>query len=507
MDFLDPQKRKSHGRRLFVGYALMAVLIGLLTFIILLVTAGFRYDAQEGVVRNSLVFVNSAPRDAAIFVNGKSMGTTNRRLHLPAGDHRVELFAEGYRTWRKDISLVGGEVERLTYPFLFPLDINPSEVHAFEQAPNFITQSPDRRFVVFGSNNGRGDEVSFTVADLSTRSTDIFNFVFPEGLLSQPASLANADVIEWADQGRHALFSFDKKNGGSEYVLLDILNPNNSVNLNQFYDRQLDQVKLRDGDHRQFYILDRDRNVLESAGLDSQDIRPIISRVINFASLGSDTVLYVEEAAAGSDTQPLKLYDGSRSYTLLDDTVDDLQIDLGTYRESLYVVYGQISTGRVYIYRDPLSQVRGSQVSTPLLAAAFRLNGSLDQVEFSPDYRMVMAKSGSQFAVYDNQTKRDHLYEVELSLTNGQSVYWMDDFHIAVATNDNKLLAVDFDGANPQIIAGNLSQYPPVFDSGQQNLFTLAKMENKFSWQKFNLVAEEKTDQTQEGDRTLFNNR
>lgn len=128
MDFLDPKKKKSHKIRLYIGYALMTIAIGIGAMVLLYAAYGYGVDRSGNVFQNALVFLASTPDGAEVNIKNQSGSysqttTTSTRLVLPGDDYNFELLKQGYRTWSRNVSLRGGQVERLVYPFLFPNDL------------------------------------------------------------------------------------------------------------------------------------------------------------------------------------------------------------------------------------------------------------------------------------------------------------------------------------------------------------------------------------------------
>src|SRR6476619_6690047 len=118
MDFLDPKKKRANRIRLYIGYALMAIALGIGTLILVFEANGYDLDPKTGsVIQNGLVFVDAHPIAATVNVDGQEKGQTDARLILTAGDHNIELKRDGYRTWQKQIDLEGSVIRRFAYPF------------------------------------------------------------------------------------------------------------------------------------------------------------------------------------------------------------------------------------------------------------------------------------------------------------------------------------------------------------------------------------------------------
>ena len=145
MDFLDPKSRKAHRRRLFIGYALMAIALGMATLLIALLTSGYDVDRKTGaVIQNGLVLTESHPVSADIYVNGQAKGKTSQRLLLPEGGYTVELKANGFRSWQHKVTLEGSSIEQLVYPFLFPEKLQTKTVNDFANLPHMAIKHTDR---------------------------------------------------------------------------------------------------------------------------------------------------------------------------------------------------------------------------------------------------------------------------------------------------------------------------------------------------------------------------
>ncbi|MDQ3123195.1 MAG: PEGA domain-containing protein, partial [bacterium] len=149
MDFLDPKRKRAHRRRLFIGYVLMSIVVALGTMVILYLAYGYDIDRKTGtVIQNGIVFVESQPSGASVFLNGIHQNSrTGTRMVLPEGVYTVRLEAEGYRTWERTFNLEGGQLQRLIYPFLIPDTLEGTAVKNYETLPLLTTQSPDRRWV------------------------------------------------------------------------------------------------------------------------------------------------------------------------------------------------------------------------------------------------------------------------------------------------------------------------------------------------------------------------
>lgn len=157
MDYLDPRKRRYYNARLIIGYVLVAIVIGLATVIVVYGANGYGINTKTGqIVENGLLFVDSKPGGAEIFLNGTDKQTaTSARMVLPAGNYTLTLKKAGYRDWTRTFTLDGQSVARYVYPFLVPVEPKVATLHTYKSEPAIITESPNRHWLLVQNKIGR----------------------------------------------------------------------------------------------------------------------------------------------------------------------------------------------------------------------------------------------------------------------------------------------------------------------------------------------------------------
>ncbi|MBX4188821.1 PEGA domain-containing protein, partial [Candidatus Saccharibacteria bacterium] len=170
MDFLDPRKRRAHNIRLIVGYVLVAIVIGLATVIIVYGANGYGINTKTGqIVQNGLVFADSNPNGAEVFLNGTDRNTTtSARLILPAGTYTLAMKKEGYRDWSRKFLLNEQSVARFVYPFLVPTKPIATNLKTYASAPGLITESPNQQWLLVENNQASSTSPLFDEYDTTT---------------------------------------------------------------------------------------------------------------------------------------------------------------------------------------------------------------------------------------------------------------------------------------------------------------------------------------------------
>src|SRR3990167_5733833 len=194
MDFLDPKKKRAHNIRLYVGYALTAVALGMSTLVLVFAAYGYSIDRNTGdVIQNGLLIIDAHPESATIFVDGKSQGTTDSRLILPAGKYKLELQRQGYRSWTHSVNLEGSSIEQLVYPILFPSNLVSKTIQQYSAVPAMASESPDRHWLVVQQPNSTS---SFDVVDLSTTKNAVTPINLPADTFNPAAGVHTYEAVE-----------------------------------------------------------------------------------------------------------------------------------------------------------------------------------------------------------------------------------------------------------------------------------------------------------------------
>ena len=474
MDFFDPQKQKRHAIRLAVGYALLGVVLVLATTILLYQAYGFGLDKDGRVIQNGLIFVSSHPSGAAIYINGKKFkDTTNTRMNLPSGQYVMELKRDGYRNWKRVVTSEGGTVERFDYPFLFPFSLQTKDVKQYSVAPSFSAQSVDRRWLLVST----AEPNKFDLYDLSQKKVSASTLTLSPEVLAAGTTTTGWQLVEWAKDNKHALLkrTYDKAGTpGSEYILVDRENPDQSQNLSVVFGFTPTAIELKSQTYDQYYLYDQASSQVFTASLKQPTPQPYVTGALGFASEG-DVVVYATADGAEpgkvlirikeKDSQPFTVRQVAANTTYL--------YDLAVYENNLYLAAGAASENKVFVYKDPIGMFKRSPAD-PLIPVQILKVTAPTYVSFSANKEIALAESANQFSVYDAETKHAYTYQTAQPLDAPQvHATWMDGTHLTF-TSGGKLTVLDFDGANVQQLEAASPSLLPAFDNNYHYVYVLS---------------------------------
>ncbi len=468
MDFLDPIKQRQHRIRLYVGYVLMVIAISLASLLLVLQAYGYTFDLQTGAVnQNGLVFVDAHPERAEVYINGELKGATDQRLIMPADRYNISIRRDGYRAWEKNINLLGGKVERLVYPLLFPEALESKETQLYAEKPTFSTQSPDRRWLIVRQP---GAVFSFSLVDLNSELATATSLVLPPSLFSEPGARHDIEIVEWSTDNRHVVVKhvFDT---GFEFVLIDREAPESSRNLSRVLSgTAFTDIVLRDKRFDSYYLHNRPTQTLMTAGLDGQAPTPLLNGVIEFKPHGNDVLLYIASSGAADGNVAVRVREGDQIYTVKELPVDTTYIlDIARFSDRWYLLAGGVTDQRMYVLRDPVSVLRRNPDAQIIPAALLRIENP-QFASFSANARFVQIQSGSKFVVYDAETARNYRYDTGLNAS--QKAIWMDGHRLSLVSK-NRVNVFDFDGTNRQELSPAYSEFVPYFNSNYTAFYTL----------------------------------
>lgn len=473
MDFLDPKKRRAYNIRLFIGFILIAIAIVLATTILALITAGYTINRKTGqVVQDSLVYINSQPVSANLYVNGVNNGTTNARLDLSAGSYNFSLSQPGYHTWSNTISLYGGQVEQLNYPFLFPTKPNKTTVQTTPSQPNIATATPDRHWLLVSVPGQLG---SFYVIDITNTKTPITTITIPSSVLGSEPGTNTLSVVQWSTDNQHLILE-DTYQGGTQFLMLDRVTPSNSINLTKLFPTaSFTSVKTDNGAYNKLYLFNQTTGSLVLADTGAKTLTNILSGVLAYWPYGTNQILYTTNDSKDKTKVEANLWNSNtaQSNTLRTLPVGTTyELNMASYSGNLYVVIGSSSSSYAYVYQNPSSYFSSNPSGQPVPFTLLVVSGNPENVTFSDSARFISLQSGSQFAIYDILYDAHYRYDTGLAFQPNQLAAWMDGNRLDAVIN-GKLYIWDFDGTNQVSFTNANSEFLAAFNRDYTAVYTV----------------------------------
>ncbi len=475
MDYLDPRKRRAYHARLIIGYILIAIVIGLATVIIVYGANGYGINTKTGqIVQNGLLFVDSNPGGAEIYLNGTDRNTTtSARLILPAGSYTLTLKKAGYRDWTRQFNLSEQSVARYVYPFLFPVTPVTSTLKTYAGAPGLMTETPNQHWLLVENNAASSqvpvfDEYDTTTLDQTSPAQQTVSL--PAGVLTGYSSASRLTAVEWTSDNNYLLLRHDY-GGGSEYVVLNRTHPELSFNVDGLFGAKPTQVNFFNKKADQLYLFSQPDGSLSLGTVNTKAVTQVLKSVLAYHPYGTDLITYVTNSGEPAGEVAARIWNSGQTYKLSEFSAGtSYTIDAAQYSGHFYYIAGSNTSDRFDIYKDPMSDLKDPSIGKALPVVALNDPGA-QEIGFSDNARFVAVENGQRFASYDFETGDIYQYPVSDALTG--SLTWMDG-HRLIGASGGKIFVMDFDGKNKQVLTATDLGSGGLFSADYHHLLTTA---------------------------------
>lgn len=261
--------------RKFLFYILLAAYFAVTPFAVLY-ALGYNLGPQQGEFFNKtgLLSIESEPRGARVFVNGKRFSESTPAVvrDLLPGDYQVEVVKKGYDRWAKKITVQFEKASRLQ-PVMLPLNF-PAETVSQRPYRFFLPLMLD--FRVFGLTTTQLD---------SLKSTDIFlKRTYDTG--EKTGLDQHYEVLSFLTKTGSGLALFKVQEGGKiSWQALQLNREKEARNLSEFIPNNSDLIDWDEKASR--YIYFQSEGTLSAVDWRKGKILPgLISDVLGFGVKG-----------------------------------------------------------------------------------------------------------------------------------------------------------------------------------------------------------------------------
>jgi len=474
MDFLDPRKRRAHNIRLIIGYVLVAIVIGLATVIIVYGANGYGINTKTGqIVQNGLLFADSNPGGAEIYLNGTDKNTTTAaRLILPAGNYTLTLKKDGYRDWTRRFILSEQSVARYVYPMLFPIKPVTTNLKTYVSAPGLITESPNQQWLLVENNQASAasplfDEYDTTTLDGATPAVQQVRL--PADILTGYSGDSKLTEVEWSTDNNNVLLRHDYT-GGMEFVVFNRAHPDQSFNVNKLFGVNPSEASLFNKKADQLYLFNQTDGSLSLGNVGDKTVGPaLLKNILAYKPYGKNLITYVTAVNEPAGKVAARIWENGSTYKLDEFNVGTTYlVDAAQFQGNFYYAAGSDKSDRISVFKNPLGTIKNPSAGEALPLLALRDDGA-DKIGFSNNARFVGVESGQRFAVYDIET--DSIYQYPVSQALSGEMAWMDG-HRFIGESAGKVFVMDYDGTNEQLVTDTNFIQGGLFNANYHHLLT-----------------------------------
>jgi hypothetical protein len=458
----------------FFTYGIMTLATVVLTALAIFYAMGYRLN-QDSLVfeQGGLVQFRSTPEGAAVAVDGIIQNfKTPGRVNVPSGVHTITMKLDGYREWRRTVTVAPGQLLWLNYTRLFPDSITTVPLKTFTSLSSTLA-SPDRRWMLFQE---KADAPTLTIADFANEKDPSYNTItLPDGKLAKAADgkYGSFGLTEWDLGSRYFIVHQQTPAGGHEWLRVDRTKPEDTVNISQLFKLNIADAHFAGNNPNIMYVL-TDGTLRRLDIGSSSASAALVNDVQQFNVYGDDTVSFVAKRRsnpndAASLQQAVGIYKAGKETVVQTYALDaPIKIAYGQYDSHAFLAIHK-GNGVVQVLRDPT----GSDSSE---FATFALdNKQAEWLKMSNNGRMIVAGAGNSIVTFDIELNRP--YESQLAFigqNNVRPMQWLDDYYLWSDSGD-KLNLVEFDGQNDREITTVAPGFGVSLSQNNKVLFSIGK--------------------------------
>ncbi|MBR3249035.1 PEGA domain-containing protein [Candidatus Saccharibacteria bacterium] len=451
---MDSEKlKRRQSFRVIISEFFMVMAVIITVIILAFLVSGYWLNSDLKVERQGMIQVSSIPTGADLDIDGESswLQRTNTSKILASGEHTVIISKEGYDTWTKTVNISEGLLYRLHYPRLFLQD-RAVEKTLDTKSVAFATVSPDRDKLLLIGDTSEWQVVNLKDDTLEPKKLNVSEYL-PSVSLAEGATIGlfSGKILtaDWDRDGHHVLFKIDNA-GTTEWVLIDVENAKNSLNLSKEFGANFSTVKILDNSASNLLAIQNGN--LHKIDIPGKLLSAVLIDNVNDFDHYEDEIIF--SAADDAKSYILGLFKiGDSKIVELATSSEPFKVAISKFYDEMYLATLQGNQVKLYKKVD----------FAPV--ADFSLSFAPKIIEVGHNGEFITMYTDTQIATLDMETTGIREWKAE-----GSTFGWLDnDMIYSVAGGE--LIVYDFDGFNRRVIAKNVSDHFPVAISDNKWLY------------------------------------
>ncbi len=448
MDLERTKRRQS--LKVIISEAIMVIAVILMVTVLAFIVSGYWVGSDFKIERQGLLQISSVPTGADVKIDGASswLQKTNTSKVLSAGEHKIILTKDGYDSWEKTINVNEGLLYRLNYPRLF-LKNRQSEKVLKTVGVTTVSVSQNRETMILINGTTEWTLVSLNNDTVEYKKLDISK-AFSTVSLANNATIGlftgNILSINWDRDNTHALFKVDSGTN-IEWVLIDIKNVSNSINLTKSFGYDFTVVKIINNSSSTLLATQNGNlHKIDIAGKSLSSV--LVENVIDFSQYDNDVVFSALRTDVDTSTEPyyIGLLNLNNNQSIkLTTSLTPTKVVLSRFYDNKYITILSDNTATLY-EKDNFSKV-----------ASFELSFTPEDIKIGHSGEYIVFSLGNKLATLDMESTKLLEWQVEGDNHFG----WLDGYMIYTVA-EGKLIVYDYDGLNRKMLSSNVSARFPV---------------------------------------------
>lgn len=447
---MDSEKRaRRQSIRLIVSETVMVIAVVAMVVVLAFLVSGYWLGSGFQVERQGMLQIGSVPTGATVAVDGEApwYQRTNTSKVLTSGEHIVSLTKDGYDSWVRTVTIRDGLLYRVNYPRLFLLE-REKETMLDSSTATIATISPDHKWMLLIDNTTTWQLINISSSELKPKTISVATlFSSVSMVVGATNGLFTGQIssLNWSGDNEHLLIH-SQSDSTDEWVVLNVKNPLESVNITREFATSFDDIQIFDNSAG-ILLATKGTNLHKIDILSRQISAVLVEKVHNYNVYGTE-IIYTADSPAGEE---LKYYTGiikinepdQVSYITSSDELT--RAFISRFYDEKYITIVSDALLSVYKYDD---------IDETVFEGALSFNP--DKIKVSYDGEFVFMNSGSSVMTFDMEALNIREWTLDT-----ENFGWLDG-HIVYSVKDGTLIVYDFDGLNRRTLSSNVSSHFPV---------------------------------------------
>lgn len=440
----DEKLKKRQSLKVIISEAIMVLAVVAMVAVLAFIVSGYWVNSDFKVERQGMLQVSSIPTGANLDIDGESswLQRTNTSKVLASGEHTITLSKDGYDTWTKTVNVSEGLLYRIHYPRLFLQNRETTKVFDVT-GTKLATVSPDNKTLILMNDTTEWQKINLNNTVLEPQKLNISKS-FPGTSLAEGATkgLFTGEILnaDWDRDGRHILFKISV-DGTIEWVLMDINNIKNTINLSQEFGATFSKVKIFDNSSSNLLAVQNGN--LHKINLANKSISAVLVKDIIDFDYYDDEIVF-SSPTDESNHYIIGIVRADNGETIeLESSNQPAKVAISKFYDDAYITILRDTSVALYTKTDFE------------LVSNFTLSFTPETMKVGHDGEFITMVSGVNLATLDMEASSVREWKVE-----GNDFGRLDNDMIYTVA-DGELIVYDFDGFNRRVLAKNVSSHFP----------------------------------------------
>lgn len=376
-----------------VIYSLFITFFAIAAPVIIIYTAGYRFNFKKNSVeKTGILYLESAPRQADIYINNRHLGQTPKRFAAMLPDiYDVRIEKEDHYTWQKPVEIKSNLTTFYRDIILFKKTV---PVHLIEGEIKIFSINQDRDKLIYSIGNESGEELR--MRNLRNQTDLLIKKYSPE-------EFDSLKLISWSPDNTNFLI----KKGFKDFAEYEIVNAD-TFNIRKIFNiTRANFTSLKWDNKNENQLYGYTDSELYQIDLINNSSASVIKGIINDFQVYNGDIYYIRNIGTNSFLAKMNV-----SMALLDEnerTIQQIQLPAPAnfilpYSIQEYIMLIDEESNDLFVLKENIFSSEEPEISDSIV-----LQGKANTVKWNNRNNNFIYSTDFEISAYDTSSGTSHL--------------------------------------------------------------------------------------------------